>query len=132
MWRIHKLLWSISGGRLGSNVGGFEILELITTGHKSGQRRSVLLYCLSKDGGPLVAGSNLGAHSDPAWVKNLRANPTARIVFAGRTSDITAWFLEGDERSAAFLEFKDRNDDYSTYEQMTDRRIPIIKLETSN
>jgi deazaflavin-dependent oxidoreductase (nitroreductase family) len=87
---------------------------------------------LPNESGPLVAGSNLGAPSDPAWVKNLRANSSARIVFAGRTSDIAARFLTGAERSAAFLEFKNRNDDYTTYEQMTDRIIPIIKLEISN
>ncbi len=42
-WRAHKLVWRLSGGRLGRKVGGLPVLELTTTGRKSGEPRMILI-----------------------------------------------------------------------------------------
>lgn len=110
-------------------MGGFDVLELVTTGRKTGKPRSVLLYCLPGESGPLVAGSNLGAPHDPAWVENLRIDPSARIVHGGESSEVVARFLADGERKARFEDFKKRSRDYTNYEQLTDREIPVIALE---
>lgn len=130
LWKVHKFLWRISGGRIGNSVGNFDVLELMTTGRKTGEQRSVLLYCLPGDSGPLVAGSNLGASRDPAWVENLRVDPAARIVHGRETSEVVARFLAAEERKTQFEEFKKRSRDYTRYEQLTDREIPVIALES--
>lgn len=42
-WRMHLLLWNLSGGRLGRRVVGMPVVELITTGRKSGVPRQILI-----------------------------------------------------------------------------------------
>ena len=128
-WRLHKLVWGLSGGRIGSRVRGVDVLELVTTGHKSGEARSVLLFYLPADAGWLVSGSNSGASYDPAWVKNLRAKPEASVVVGGKRFDVIARFTDGDERSETYRRFVEAYDDYATYEQVTDRTIAVVHLE---
>ncbi len=128
-WRLHRLVWKVSGGRLGGRVRGVDVLELVTTGHKSGEARSVLLFYLRSGSGWLLAGSNAGDAHDPAWVKNLRANPEALVVVGGKTHNVVARFLENEERSEAYRRFVETYDDYATYEQMTDRTIAVVHLE---
>lgn len=129
MWRVHKLFWNLSGGRLGKQIGDMRVLELVTTGHKTGEERSVLLYHLESPDGALVAGSNLGSDSDPAWVKNLRAEPRAIVRSEGHETEVQARFLEGDERKGAFRRFKDVYEDYQRYEDATNRQIPVVLLQ---
>ena len=43
VWRAHKLIWNLSGGRLGRKMGGIPVLELVATGHRSGLERQILI-----------------------------------------------------------------------------------------
>ena len=98
-WRMHKFIWYLSGGRLGRKVVGMPVLELVTTGHKSGLERTILITYVDDERGPALIGTNAGRDSDPPWVKNLRANPEARARWSGRWRDVVAVELEGDERN---------------------------------
>lgn len=129
MWRFHKALWDLSGGRLGASIGRMKVLELTTTGHRSGSPRSVLLYYLESPRGPLLAGSNLGSDSDPAWIKNLRAVPEATIRRGSDIEQVRAIFLAGKERDIAYERFADVYTDYQDYEAATQRQIPVVALE---
>jgi hypothetical protein len=59
-WRTHKLMWNLSGGHLGRRVVGMPVLELVTTGHKSGERRSILITYIDEPGGPVIFATNAG------------------------------------------------------------------------
>jgi deazaflavin-dependent oxidoreductase (nitroreductase family) len=124
-WRAHRLVWDLSGGRLTNRVGGLPILELETTGHRSGAPRSILISYVDTPPAPVLAGSNAGADHDPAWVKNLRAAPRARVRQAGEWRDVRARFLEGEERQSVWELFL-RHRAYSGYERMTNRIIPLV------
>lgn len=115
---------------MGARTRGMDVLELVTVGHKSGEPRSVLIFYLNGDTGPLVVGSNSGAPDDPAWVKNLRADPVATMVRARKTSQVRARFLTGEARSQAYARFADAYPDYAAYREMTDREIPVVVLES--
>lgn len=128
-WRVHKLVWRASGGRLGRKADGMKFLELVTTGSKSGEPRSVLLSYRDGPTGPVVVGSNAGAKKDPAWVTNLRADTKASILLDSEPQEVKARFLEGEERSNAFDEFKDAYDGYRIYDNVTERAIAVIALE---
>ena len=41
MWKLHRFGLRVSGGRVGSRMGSMKVLLLETTGHKSGQPRTV-------------------------------------------------------------------------------------------
>lgn len=130
-WRFHRLIWDLSGGRLGSRVLGLPVLELVTTGHRSGLARSILINYVTTPSGPAVAGTNAGEPYDPAWVKNLRAEPRARIRKEGRWSEVRARFLEGVEWDRVWSGFTPHGD-YSRYAAVAHRPIPLIVLEESS
>ena len=130
-WRLHKLMWKLSGGRLGRSVIGMPVLELVTTGHKSGEPREILITYVEHDGAPHIIGTNAGRDVDPAWVKNLRADPTARMRIAGRWSDVAGTELAdgGDEHAAVWELAVAANDGYQQYRSSLTRPIPIIRLD---
>ena len=74
-WLIRK-----TGGRIASRVYGFPTLLLVTTGAKTGVRRtSPLLYV--RDGDDfVVVGTNFGTENHPAWTGNLLKTPDAEIA----------------------------------------------------
>lgn len=131
-WRTHRLIWDLSGGRLGRRALGMPVLELATTGHKSGQERSILISYIETEDGPALAGSNAGASSDPAWVKNLRKNPDVRIRRDGQWRQVRARFPEAEERADIWGRFIEADDGYADYEEMVSREIPIVVLEAGD
>lgn len=127
-WTLHKVLWNLSGGRIGRKVVGMPVVEVITIGHKSGEERQVLLNYIESNGGPAVIGSNAGRDTDPAWVRNLRANPQARARWDGRWHDVVAEELEGAARDAVWEAAVEANEGYREYAEGMTRPIPILRL----
>ncbi len=129
-WRAHKLTWNLSGGRLGRKVGGLPVLELVTVGHKSGEERQILIWYFDDSGAPAIVGTNAGKDADPAWVKNLRANPRARARWNGTWHDVTAVELTGADRDRVWQQAVDAAGSYAAYAKVLTRPIPIIRLDT--
>jgi deazaflavin-dependent oxidoreductase (nitroreductase family) len=128
MWKIHRFLLRATRGRVGSRLGGMNVLLLETTGNKSGQLRSVGLFHLEQDGRYFVVASYAGEDRDPAWAKNLRAEPKATVTVAGRSCPVVARILEGDEREAMFRRFVEADPAYGEYTGRTTREIPVFEL----
>lgn len=131
-WRAHHLLWDLSGGRLGRRAVGMPVLELVTTGHKSGEDRSILITYVETPSGPALAGTNAGVERNPAWVRNLRADPDARIRRDGRWRQVRARFPEAAERDQIWAGFVEADNGYAAYENMVNREIPIVVLESES
>lgn len=127
-WKIHRLAWNLSGGRLGRRVLGMPVLELETIGHKSGQPRGILISYVQTPDGPALAGSNAGADHDPAWIRNLRVNPRARVRENGAWREVRARFLEGEDATRVWQLFLSYGG-YGDYQEMTGRPIPLVVLE---
>ena len=108
------------------------VLELVAIGHRSGQERSVLLSYVPTDSGPALAGTNGGAELDPAWAKNLRATPDARVREGGTWREVRARFLDGDEYEAVWERFTAANRVYAQYREATDRTVPLVVLEPAS
>jgi F420H(2)-dependent quinone reductase len=104
------------------------VLELVTTGWKSGEPRSILITYVETSSGPALAGTNAGAPTDPAWVKNLRAHPRARVRQAGHWREVNARFAEGAEWQEIWGLFRTLPG-YSDYERILTRPIPLVVLE---
>lgn len=133
VWKIHKALWNVSGGRLGATSGGMPVLELTTIGRKSGQPRSVLLHYVPHGQSYLVLGSHLGRDAPPAWSLNLDANPRATVKTPHRgEQDVVARTAEGDEREELWAKAVATKRDYAVYESRTDRTIPVYVLEPAD
>jgi deazaflavin-dependent oxidoreductase (nitroreductase family) len=128
MWKIHRFVLRATRGHVGSRVGNLKVLLLETTGHKSGQRRTVGLSHIERDGRYFVVASYAGEDRDPAWAKNLRAQPKATVTVAGRSFPVAARILEGEERDAVFDRFVGADAAYGEYTQRTEREIPVFEL----
>jgi deazaflavin-dependent oxidoreductase (nitroreductase family) len=129
MWRVHRWLFQVSGGRIGSSMNGFPILLLTTRGRRSGEPRRVALQYLEHGGALAVAGSYAGEDRDPAWWLNLQATPEAEVMIGGRAFDVRAREAFGPERAALFDRFTKVDSAYAEYAERTTRTIPVVVLE---
>lgn len=127
-WRAHKLLWNASGGRLGREIGGLPILELVTKGRKSGEPRQILINYFDHDGSPALVGTNAGRDTDPAWVLNVRADPNARARWDGVWRDVIARELTGAAHAQLWDAAVAANSAYGGYAESLARPIPIVVL----
>ena len=111
-------------------VTGMGRLVLITVGAKSGQRRQALLGTLPDgEGAWLIVASAGGQMKNPAWYHNLAAHPDqAQVEVGGKTVNVTATQLAGEERDAAWRRLTDALPRYAGYQKKTDRVLPVIRL----
>jgi len=117
-----------NGGKVTGQFTDADLLLLTTTGAKSGQPRLSPLAYLRVDGKLLVIGSFAGADINPAWVHNLRANPSARIEIGNESSDVIARELPSAERDELFPKITAVAPGFAEYQAKTSRVIPVFEL----
>jgi deazaflavin-dependent oxidoreductase (nitroreductase family) len=131
---FHRGLLTISGGRLGWRAGGMPVLELTTTGRKSGQPRSVMLTSPVQQGDAIViVASRGGDDHHPAWFLNLRDHPDVDVAFAGKPKQsMRARVATAEERAALWPRVTAAYKGYDSYQTRTDREIPLVLLEPAD
>lgn len=131
---FHRGLLMVSGGRLGSRVGGMPVLELTTTGRKSGRPRSVMLTSPVQQGDVIViVASRGGDDHHPAWFLNLRDHPDVGVTFPGKPAQsMRARVATPQERTVLWPRVTAAYEDYGTYQTRTEREIPLVLLEPAD
>jgi deazaflavin-dependent oxidoreductase (nitroreductase family) len=113
-----------------TQVVGLPIIQLTTTGAKSGQARSLPLVSLIDGERIAVIGSNFGGKHNPSWYYNLKANPECLVNFNGRSSTYIARETEGDEREKYWQLAVSYYKGYDAYKvRAAHRKIPVMILE---
>src|SRR5919204_2879067 len=108
-------------------AGGLHAFVVETTGAKSGRKRRAVLGYLEEPAAWLVIASKGGAPTNPAWVYNLAAEPSATVVMAdGRRVPVRGERLSGDELDQALDRIADEAPEYLAYRSRTKRPIPVI------
>ena len=127
---MHQLLFRLSGGRLLGRLEGQGVLILVTTGRKSGKRRSVpLLYFQFEEPGDLIiVASNYGQDHHPAWYLNIAVDPNVFVETKGGRFSAEARITQGEERSALYDKVVAANSRFGTYRASADRQIPVVAL----
>lgn len=114
----------------GGKIDGQESLILLTTtGAKSGQPRIIPLMHVPYSNGVLAVASKGGAVKDPEWYHNLLAHPDVTVEVGNEKFTTTARQLAGEERARAFAKATEVFPPYATYQQNTQREIPVFLLE---
>lgn len=108
---------------------GTKILLLSTIGHSSGEERTTPLIHREDRGRWVVVASKGGAPEDPAWYRNLQANPEATIQVKAETIPVRASDAQGEERERLWRDMAEVWPDYENYQRKTDRTIPVVVLE---
>jgi deazaflavin-dependent oxidoreductase (nitroreductase family) len=128
---VHRTVLKISGGRLGWDVANMPVLELTTTGRKSGRPHTVVLTSPVRDGDAIVVvASRGGDNHHPAWFLNLRDNPDVDVAMGREPKrPMRARIADPDERARLWPQVVARYKGYGDYQTRTDREIPLVLLE---
>jgi deazaflavin-dependent oxidoreductase (nitroreductase family) len=127
---IHRALFNVSKGRIFGKAFGMPLVELVTTGRRSGKERSTILSVPIIDGDRLVLVASFGGDErHPAWYLNLQANPEVRATMAGSTRNMFARIATEEERAELWPRITSVFEGYARYQKRTDRQIPVIILE---
>lgn len=128
---LHRLMLKLSGGRLGWTAQDMPVLELTTTGRKSGRSRSVMLTSPLKEGEALVVVASRGGDDKaPAWFLNLQANPDVEVSLQGRpVRRMHARVATVAERERLWPLVVADHQNYAGYQTKTTREIPLVLLE---
>jgi len=124
----HTRTYLASGGTEGHESNGVYTLVLATTGRRTGEpRRTCLIYGTSGDDFVVVA-SKGGAEEDPAWFKNLQAEPSVGVQVGTRRFTARARVASSAERKPLWDQMVRIFPLYDEYAHKTDRVIPIVLL----
>lgn len=127
---VHRVLMKLSGERLGWRVIGMPVIELTTTGRKSGQPRSTMLTApLSPGDGYVIVASRGGDPSHPDWFRNIEADPLVDVRTRTGTRHMVAKIASSEERATLWPEITARYPRYAQYQSKTEREIPVVILE---
>jgi deazaflavin-dependent oxidoreductase (nitroreductase family) len=117
------------GGRLTGQLAGAPLLLLNTVGAKSGRAHTTPLGYIRDAGRYVVAASNAGAPTNPAWYHNLLARPTATVELGPDRFDVRSRVAEGEERGRLFQQLAAQWPMQLDCQQKTSRQIPVVVLE---
>jgi deazaflavin-dependent oxidoreductase (nitroreductase family) len=126
--RGHAFVYRSSGGKRGSKINGQDVLLLTTTGNKSGKPRTVPLMSFEDQGDRIVVASMAGAPEDPAWFKNLVAQPEVTVQQGADEYKARASIVAVDDRERLWTRIKRDAPQFAGYEQKTTRVIPLVRL----
>ena len=112
-------------------LAGMAVLEVTTTGRKSGQRRASHLIATPYAGTLALLGTNFGQASTPAWVLNLEADPRASVSYRGVSREVVARAATPEETDEVFALAGRFYPGYISYRSRvgTKRRIRAFVLE---
>jgi deazaflavin-dependent oxidoreductase (nitroreductase family) len=128
---VHRGLLKVTAGHVGWSVGKMPVLELTTTGRKSGQPRSVMLTSPLQEGAAIVVVASRGGDDQhPAWFLNLRDNPDVQVALKGGPREPRhARVANPEERARMWPQIASEYKNYAGYQTKTDREIPLVLLE---
>jgi deazaflavin-dependent oxidoreductase (nitroreductase family) len=127
---LHVKIYRATGGRIGHHVPGmFPTVLLDHTGARSGILRTTpLVY--AEDGPNVVIIASKGGHpKHPAWFHNLVAHPDTTIQVGSERRAVRARVAHGAERARLWEVAKGTYSGFDSYQERTDREIPVIVLE---
>jgi deazaflavin-dependent oxidoreductase (nitroreductase family) len=111
---------------------GHPLLIMTSTGAQTGEpRRAILTW--SRDGDAyVVAGTAGGSRTDPAWLKNLEADPNVTIETGNRTFRARASIVDASERTHLWERHVAALPHFAVYPEQTGRVIPLVRLTPTN
>jgi deazaflavin-dependent oxidoreductase (nitroreductase family) len=110
---------------------GSKIILLTTTGHRSGEKRTVPLIYGRHGDDYLIVASKGGADEPPAWFVNLEADPIVEVQDRADVFQARARTATDEERKTLWPIMTTEWPHYDEYQTKTTRQIPVVVLERS-
>ena len=127
--KIHRVLYRLSGGRLGSRMGWIDVVLVDTIGRKSGKVRTVPIACYPYKDSVVVSASNSGQEVHPAWYLNMQANSQVSVQLGRERFEAIAEDVPPEDRSALWEKVVKINRHQGEYLAHTHREIPLVWLK---
>jgi deazaflavin-dependent oxidoreductase (nitroreductase family) len=127
---VHRVALTLTRGRVGWKLLGMPVVELTTTGRKSGEPRTVMLTSPLQEGSTVVVvASRGGDDKPPAWLLNIEANGDVQVSLGGKPAQpYRARVASAEERARMWPVVTRDHKNYAGYQTKTDREIPLVLL----
>ena len=109
----------------------FPIVVITSVGATSGKLRKNPVMRVERDGAYLAVASKGGADDDPAWADNFRKHPEVELQDKAEKHTYRVRELSGAEREDWWEHAVATWSTYASYQEKTDREIPLFLLERS-
>lgn len=130
--KIHRVVYQWSQGRLGSKMGGQEVLLLHHVGAKSGRAYlTPLTYVEDSEAGRaayVIVAAAAGQPEHPGWYYNLCKNPDTIIEIKGQKIKVKAELAAKEKRDKLWAALSAEFPQFNTYQRKISRVIPIFLL----
>ncbi len=130
LMRAHAAIYRATNGRVGQQIPGLPPMLLLEhTGAKTGRRRTAALAYLEDGPNLAIIASKGGYPQHPDWFHNLRAHPDVTVQVGREKRTVRARVATAEERARLWPRAVKAWPGYRTYQERTDREIPVILLE---
>ena len=129
--RIDKVILKLTKGKYtGSEILGWNIIQLRTFGAKTNQPRTMPLIALLDGEKIALIASSFGREHNPAWYYNLKAHPQCEVQWQERSRTYIARETSGAEYDKYWQWGVSSYAGYEKYKQRAaHRHIPVMLLE---
>jgi deazaflavin-dependent oxidoreductase (nitroreductase family) len=132
-WRGHRLAHRLLGDRVlwtPASKRGWGALHLTTVGRRSGERRGVIVGYIEDGDRPVVLAMNGWDDGQPAWWRNLDAQPDAVIRLKGQPERaVRARAAEGEERERLWRRWAEIDEGLDAYAAPRSVTTPVVVFE---
>jgi len=128
--RIDDAILRLTKGKFtASEILGWNIIQLTTTGAKSGEPRTMPIIALFDGEKIILVASNFGRKHNPAWYYNLKAYPECEVEWKGKAGTYQARETSADQYDKYWQLAVSYYQGYEKYKERAGRRIPVMLLE---
>jgi deazaflavin-dependent oxidoreductase (nitroreductase family) len=125
----HITRYAETGGKDGHYLQGLPTLLLTTAGRRTGEkRRTGATYGTSGQDYVIIA-SDGGRPDDPAWFRNLLAEPHVEVQVGADKFTATARVATGSERARLWRDMVAMSPLFADLQRQTSREFPVIVLQ---
>ena len=128
---VDRPLLKLSRGRLRLSFV-IPCLLLRVRGARTGMIREVPLLYVPDGDDVLLVGSGGGSEREPAWARNLRANPEVTTLLGGAEQARLSVLLTGAERRDAWTLAVATYPGFERYQARLAREIPVFRLRRTS
>ena len=123
--------YEASDGEKGGTLRGskYPVVVITSVGATSGKLRKNPVMRVERDGAYLAVASKGGSADNPAWVDNFRKHPEVDLQDKAEKHTYRVRELSGAERDDWWQHAVATWPTYASYQEKTDRLIPIFLLE---
>jgi F420H(2)-dependent quinone reductase len=125
----HVALYRLTGGRfLLGPLGASRTVLVDQVGRRSGKQRTTPLLYLADGDDVVIVASKGGSHKHPAWWLNLREMDETMIQVGGERRRVSVRQATPEEKARLWPQLVEIWSDYASYQERTDREIPLAIL----